>query len=125
MNYKFLEAREHVAKAREALRRGDKESARRLGEQAALLAPNIEDVWLILAASDPSPRHALAYARKALRINPQSARARRGVEWSLAQLNQAERSKDPNPISAKRMPNQAGAVISLPKKHAYQTVVAM
>ncbi|NJC95914.1 MAG: hypothetical protein FIB03_06185 [Anaerolineae bacterium] len=60
MNTKFLEARELVTKAREALRRGDKESARGLGEKAALLMPEMEDAWLVLAASDPNPEDALA-----------------------------------------------------------------
>jgi hypothetical protein len=65
MNSKIIEARECVIKAREALRRGDPQSARQLGEQAALLAPDMEDAWLVLAASDPNPQDALAYARKA------------------------------------------------------------
>ena len=43
MNTKYIEARENIIKAREALRRGDKKSARQLGEQAALLAPEMED----------------------------------------------------------------------------------
>ena len=55
MNTKFIEARECIAKAREVLRRGDKATARPLGEQAALLAPGMEDTWLILAACDPNP----------------------------------------------------------------------
>ena len=70
MDPKFLEAREHILKAREALHRGDKAFAWKLGEQAALLAPNMEDAWLVLAASDPNPHEALAYAQKALEINP-------------------------------------------------------
>ena len=86
MNPKFIEAREYIAKAREALHRGDKGSARQLGERAALLVPSMEDPWLILAASDPNPRDALAYAQKALEINPQSRRARRGVEWASNRL---------------------------------------
>src|SRR5688572_9747086 len=90
MNPKFIEAREYVVKAREALHRGDKVSARQLGEQAALRAPEMEDVWLILAASDPNPQDALAYAQKALQINPQSTRARQGVEWTSRWLQQAE-----------------------------------
>ncbi len=94
MNTKFLEAREHIAKAREALRRGDKATAQRLGEQAALLAPGMEDAWLILAASDPNPQDALAYAQKALEINPQSPRARQGVEWAKGRLKQAEGGSD-------------------------------
>src|SRR5512146_1739640 len=87
MNHQFIEAREFIAKAREALRRGDLPSARQLGEQAALRAPNMEDAWLVLTASDPDPREALAYAQKALQLNPQSERARRAVEWAMGRLN--------------------------------------
>jgi len=123
MNHQFIEARELIVKAREALRRGDKTSARQLGEQAALLMPDMEDVWLVLAASDPNPQDALAYARKALEINPQSTRARRGVEWASGRLKQVEVSKDwARPTI---VPNQVEAAASLPRKQAYQTVVAM
>jgi lipoprotein-anchoring transpeptidase ErfK/SrfK len=123
MNHQFIEARELIVKAREALRRGDKVSARQLGEQAALLMPDMEDVWLVLAASDPNPQDALAYARKALEINPQSTRARRGVEWASGRLKQAEASQDRT--QPRIIPNQVEAAASLPKKHAYQTAVAM
>lgn len=123
MNHQFIEARELIVKAREALRRGDKTSARQLGEQAALLMPDMEDVWLVLAASDPNPQEALAYARKALEINPQSTRARRGVEWASSWLKQVEVSKDRTQPTI--MPNQVEAAASLPRKQAYQTVVAM
>lgn len=122
MNHQFIEARELIAKARESLRRGDKASARQLGEKAAFLAPKMEDVWLVLAASDPNPQEALAYARKALEINPQSTRARRGVEWAL---NQVQASKDRRPVSPKIVPNHVEVVTGLPKKREYQTVVAM
>jgi len=94
MDTKFLEARDLIAKAREAVRRGEKQSAWELGEQAALLAPDMEDAWLILAASDPDPNEALAYARKALEINPSSRRAHKGVEWAMRQLQQAQASPE-------------------------------
>jgi lipoprotein-anchoring transpeptidase ErfK/SrfK len=125
MNHQFIEARELVAKARESLRRGDKASARQLGEKAAFLAPKMEDVWLVLAASDPNPEDALAYARKALELNPQSTRARRGVEWASEQLKRVQSSQALGPVSSKFVPNQVEAVTNLPKKRAYQTVVAM
>ncbi|MBN2115694.1 MAG: L,D-transpeptidase family protein [Anaerolineales bacterium] len=125
MNNHFIEAREFVGKAREALRRGDRPAARQLGEQAARRAPNMEDAWLILAASDPDPQEALAYARKALQLNPQSARARRGVEWASGRLEQAQAQKDRRPASPRIAPNQAAGITSLPKKHAYQTAVAL
>jgi lipoprotein-anchoring transpeptidase ErfK/SrfK len=92
------EARELIAKAREALRRGDKESAWKLGEQAALSAPDLEDAWLILAASDPDPQDALAYAEKALEVNPASTRARKAIDWAKAQVRTVEPVSD-DPLS--------------------------
>lgn len=131
MNNEFVKTRELVIKAREALRHGDKATARQLGEQAARLAPEMEDVWLVRAAAAPNPREALAYARKALQINPQSTRARRGVEWALGQLKQTQVTPEPsrstsNEITTpKIVPNQVGALTSLPSKRAYQTAVAL
>jgi len=89
MNPNFIQARDLIAKAREALRRGDNDTARDLGEKAALLAPDMEDAWLILVASDANPEDALAYAKKAVELNPQSTRARKSVEWAEGRLNQA------------------------------------
>jgi lipoprotein-anchoring transpeptidase ErfK/SrfK len=88
MNAKFFEAREYVAQARESLQRGDTRSAWQLGKQAALAAPEMEDVWLVLTASAPDPQSALAHARKALEINPKSSRAQRAFEWANAQGKQ-------------------------------------
>jgi lipoprotein-anchoring transpeptidase ErfK/SrfK len=121
MNNQFIEARELIAKARESLRRGDKPSARQLGEQAALLAPDLEDVWLVLTASDSDPEDALAYARKASQINPQSERGRRAVEWATSRLKQVEALKELTPVSP--LPRRPEAEI--PQKRAYQTAVAM
>ncbi len=122
MNNQFIEARELIAKARESLRRGDKPSARQLGEQAAVLAPELEDVWLVLTASDPDPEDALAYARKALQINAQSERARRAVEWATGRLKQVESLKELTPVSP--LPRRPEADVPQ-KQHAYQTAVAM
>jgi lipoprotein-anchoring transpeptidase ErfK/SrfK len=95
MDAKYVKAHDHILKAREALRRGDKKSARKLGEQAALLIPEMEDAWLILAASNPNPQGALAYARKALALKPDSTRAHRAVEWAkgLAKQTPAEKAR--------------------------------
>ena len=109
MNNKIVKAHDQVAKARQALRRGDPESARQLGEQAALLAPQMEDVWLVLAASDPNPQDALAYARKALELKPESTRARKAVEWASGRLEQAQASNE--------------AVTGLTQKRAYETAI--
>ena len=95
MEANFEQAREFVTKAREALRRGDKLGARMFGEQAALAAPELEDAWLILTASDSDPNDALAYAKKALELDPQSPRARKAVEWAEGKLKQANPSNEP------------------------------
>ena len=122
MNTNFIAARENVIKAREALRRGDKGSARQLGEKAALLAPDMEDVWLILAASDPNPQDALAYAQKALEINPQSTRARQGMEWASGQLKQAGAPKVSIPAEEK---SRSDAVVADPQKRVYREAVVL
>ncbi|HET6822595.1 MAG TPA: L,D-transpeptidase [Anaerolineales bacterium] len=129
MNNQFIEARELIIKARDSLRRGDKASARQMGERAAFLAPEMEDVWLVLAASDPSHQDALAYAQKALKINPHSTRAHRAVEWASGRLNQIhpEPSRRAQTITspAATVPPPVQTAASLPGKHAYQTAVAM
>jgi lipoprotein-anchoring transpeptidase ErfK/SrfK len=90
MNTNIIEAREFIVKAREALKSGDKETARDLGEKAALLAPDMEDAWLVLTAADSNHEDALAYAQKALELNPASVRAQKGVEWAMGRLKQAQ-----------------------------------
>jgi lipoprotein-anchoring transpeptidase ErfK/SrfK len=131
MNDEIITARELVITAREALRHGDKATARQLGEKAARLAPEMEDAWLVLAASEPDPRQALSYARKALQVNPQSMRARRGIEWAAGRLKQAQVQPEASRLPSneltppKIIPNQVGAVTSLPDKRAYQTAVAL
>ena len=89
MDQKLIEARENIVKAREALRRGDKDTARDLGEKAALLVPDFEDAWLILVAADSNPEDAVAYAQKALELNPSSTRAHKALEWANRQLEKA------------------------------------
>src|SRR5215475_375401 len=100
MDAKLIEANDHVVKARDALRRGDKETARDLGEKAVLLIPDLEDAWLVLVAADSNPEDALAYANKALELNPQSPRARKAVEWATAQLQKSPVTPVPVPQPA-------------------------
>lgn len=88
MSTSFFEAHEYIAKAREALQRGDKQFARQLGKRAGRIAPEMEDVWLVLTASEPNPQQAVTYARQALKINRESVRARRALEWALSRIKQ-------------------------------------
>ncbi len=75
--------------ARQAVQRGDRQSARRWAERAVSLDPNQEEAWLILAAVG-SPRASVAYLERALRINPASERARQGLVWARQRLGQAQ-----------------------------------
>lgn len=69
----------------EALRKGDQHLARRIAQEAAAAAPDREEPWLMLAAVS-KPRTSIAYLQKALELNPNSKRARQGIEWAERQL---------------------------------------
>jgi len=88
MNAELFQAQQALQNAREALRGGDRNAARRWAEQAAKLAPQLEDPWLILAAV-ASPKASMAFIERALKINPDSPRARKGMQWALKRLQAA------------------------------------
>ena len=88
MNDAFIKSRQVVDQARTALRNGDRARARQLAEEAARLAPQAEDPWLILAAV-ASPRASVDYINKALAINPESPRARKGMDWAMQRLQES------------------------------------
>jgi len=95
MNAELLQAQKALQNAREALRSGDRSAARRWAEQAAKLAPQLEDPWLILAAV-ASPKASIAFIERALQISPDSPRARKGMQWALKRLQEvpSEQKKD-------------------------------
>ena len=78
-------AQRAIQQAHHALREGDRETARRLAEQAAQLAPDLEDPWLILAAIS-NPQESVDCLKRALQINPSSLRAREGMHWAVQRL---------------------------------------
>ena len=87
MNVELAQAQKAIQNAREALRDGNRSAARRWAEQAAKLAPQLEDPWLILA-SVASPRASVAFIERALQINPESPRAHKGMQWALKRLQE-------------------------------------
>jgi len=87
MNDNFIESREALSYAREALKNGAMEEARQWAERAAKFAPQSEDPWLVLAAV-ASPRESMEYIRKALEANPDSPRAKKGMEWAMRRLSE-------------------------------------
>lgn len=88
MDDAFIESRQAVFKAREALHQGDRAEARVWAEKAAQLAPQTEDPWLLLAAVS-TPQEGLEYVKRALEINSKSPRARKGMEWVMGRMENA------------------------------------
>ena len=71
--------------AKRALKENRKLDARRWVERAVSIAPEQEEPWLILAAI-ASPKASLNYLNQALKINPTSSRAKRGMHWAIKKL---------------------------------------
>ncbi len=115
MDHKFIQSREAILNARDALRRGDMTQARQWAEQAARLAPQSEDPWLILAAV-ASPRQSVDYVRKALQANPNSQRGRKAMEWAMQRLGESpEVRKGPESAPQAQVRAETSAVLSLSK----------
>ena len=125
MSAELLQAQKAIQNARDALRSGDRSSARRWAEQAAKLAPQLEDPWLILA-SVASPHASVSFIERALQINPNSPRARKGMEWALKRLQEAPatQSKPPaaKPLSGTQ-PVKRAKRSAAPKKSARKIAV--
>ena len=79
--------------AQQALQRGERHTARRWAERAVELVPDSEEAWLILAAV-ASPRASINYLEQALKINPNSQRAQKGMLWAMNRLR-AEKPEKP------------------------------
>jgi len=105
MNDRFIESREALTYAREALKNGEKEEARRWAERAAKLMPQSEDPWLVLT-SVSDPYESVEYARKALELNPNSSRAKKAMEWALARSGDTQ----PGKVNSKNGKQAQGAV---------------
>ncbi len=105
-------AAQATKKARQALQQGDTRTARRYAEQAVKLAPESEDSWLLLAAI-ASPRASIAYLQHALRINPSSQRAQKGMQWAVGRLKSSPVARKPATPTT-----QAPAAISRPEPAA-------
>ncbi|MGA2490953.1 MAG: L,D-transpeptidase family protein [Anaerolineales bacterium] len=116
--------RKILLNAQQAMQHGNRKAARRWAEQAVALDPYSEGPWLFLAAL-ASPRASVNYLEQALKINPDSQRARKGMQWAVERLRQeqeeqsskrksalAESTKQPQ---AKRLPAQTVARSDTPE----------
>ncbi len=77
-----------IQKAKLAYQGGNPKEARHWAEVAVSLAPDLEEGWLWLA-SVSSPRTGLNYLNRALKINPNSARAQRGIAWAAQRVKES------------------------------------
>lgn len=96
MNPNQTEAYKYLGQAQQARKAGDKRLARQYAEEAARLAPELEDVWLMMGAL-ASPRASVVFMDMALKINPQSERVRQGMHWAVERLR---KEVPPQPVLA-------------------------
>lgn len=96
MNLADTDKQRLLQRARLAIKRGDRRSARRCAQFVLKYDAHCEDAWLILAAL-ASPRASIYYLKKALEINPQSTRARKGMQWAVQRLSRLKPSHFPPP----------------------------
>lgn len=100
MNPNHIAAFRAIEEAQKALRAHNKVLARHYAVQAAQLAPELEEAWLMLAAV-ASPRASVAYLDKALQINPKSERAHKGMAWAVKRLREQQTHQTAKiPVSA-------------------------
>ncbi len=71
------------------MKKGERIEARQYVVRALKIDSQSEDAWLILAAV-ASPEASVAYLQRALRINPESIRAQKGMKWAVERLVQWE-----------------------------------
>jgi len=71
--------------AYQALKQHDRAAARHWAQVAVQEDESLEEGWLLLAAL-ASPRASVAYLQQALKINPTSIKAQRGMAWALQRL---------------------------------------
>lgn len=118
MNENAGALRNALENARIAYYQGNHTKTRYWARIAIELNPNIEESWLWLAAVS-SPRASLAYLQKALRVNPQSQRARQGIHWAIKRIRAEALHTQPSvPVQA------AKSVIAKPAISVPKTVKA-
>lgn len=116
--------RHQLIQIRKAYEHGLKEEARKSAKDLSQAHPELEEVWLVLASLS-SPADALAYLENALRVNPNSKAARKGIRLATRQLTEkptAEETEmeDTQPIqTSKREPPDE--IVNLPEVSKQKT----
>jgi len=99
MNPNQTAALKNIEQAQTALKSDDKNAARQFAAQAAEMAPELEEVWLMMAALS-APRASMKHVERALQINPNSVRAQKGMAWAMENLRKAEAEKTATMLAA-------------------------
>ena len=132
MNPNQIAAFKILEQAQQALKSGDKNLAHQLASQAAQLAPDLEEVWLLMAAL-ASPQGSVTHLEKALQINPGSERAQKGLAWARNRLQNEQTSKTliaqpvvlqepvPAQVEVKPAPLQPEAIVERPAEQTEVT----
>jgi len=83
--------RAHLAlnKAQSALLKKDASGALKYAKSAVKLNPKLEEAWLILA-SVSNPKDSVEFLNRALEINPDSKKARKGMRWAASRLRKIQ-----------------------------------
>jgi ATP-binding cassette subfamily B multidrug efflux pump len=76
---------QYIQQAYRALQAGKKDEAIQIAQETVRLYPDYEGAYLILAAL-ATPREAIGYLLKALKLNPTSKPAREGMAWAVHKL---------------------------------------
>ena len=92
--------------AMQALKAGDRLTARRYAEQAAALAPQTEEAWLLLSYL-ASPKAAQYFLDRALQANPTSQRALTAQAWLDQQLTSSSSPAVSVPSEPAALPDSA------------------
>lgn len=119
MNSNQIAAFKNLELAQQALKAGDKNTSRQLAAQAAQLAPELEEVWLLMAAL-ASPHGSVTYLEKALKINPNSERAQKGMSWAQGRV---QKEQDARAVEAKPQETPQPARVIQEEKPWADTVV--
>ena len=115
MTQKMIPADQALKHAYEALRAGNKQSARRWAQVVIGQAPDMEEPWLVLAGVS-NPRASIVYCERALAIHPNSVRALKALEWARAR----QPWEQPEPL-----PRKTGIAPVRPKPILRQEPVAL
>jgi hypothetical protein len=111
-------AHQHLQEAIQAIRRGDKDQARRLLKQVVREEPQNEQAWLWLSAVLTSPQQQRDCLQRVLQINPANQQAAHGLELLEAAAAPTPAPALPEPAEAAPAPPEPAEAAPAPPEPA-------